>query len=188
MFPHAKYLVAVLLQGYQSCPQEDRFLFSSPHTRHIGTCRKNACPDSLCWGFGFDYTSRMVSYMISGFWEPSWILRTFLDSVFCSAIHLLLPDFLIVYRPVFLLILVILTRPCVYFKLMWSVRSFLVLYLLVLNLVFQDASWVGRENFCISGETPTPYFPSLTSYVFYYHTPTPYMVSSRYSNRLPVMP
>ena len=76
VFPHAKYLAAVLLQGYQSCPQEDRFPFSSPHTRHLSTCQKSACPDSLCWGFGFDYTSRMVSFMTSGFCEPSWILSS----------------------------------------------------------------------------------------------------------------
>ena len=79
VFPHAKCLVAVLLQGYQSCPQEDRFPFSSPRTRHFkSTCQKNQCPDSPCWGFGFDYTSRMVSFMISGFCEPSWILSSVL--------------------------------------------------------------------------------------------------------------
>ena len=80
VFPHVKYLAAVLLQCYQSYPQEDRFPFSSPHTRHLDTCWKNQCPDSLCWGFGFgfDYTPRMVSFMISGFCEPSWILYSVL--------------------------------------------------------------------------------------------------------------
>ena len=60
-------------------PQVGRFSFSSPHTRHLGTLLKSAWPDSFCWGFGFDYTSRMISFMISGFWEPSWILSSVLS-------------------------------------------------------------------------------------------------------------
>ena len=75
---HTMYLTAVLLQGYQSYSQENRFPFSSPHARHLVFCQKSACPDSLCWGFGLDWTSRMVSFMISGFWEPSWILSSVL--------------------------------------------------------------------------------------------------------------
>ena len=88
VFPHAKCLAAVLLQGYQSCPQEDRFPFSSPHTRHFkSTFRKNQCPDSLCWGFGFKL------HLKNGIIHDLRILGNFLDSIFCSAIHLLLPDF-----------------------------------------------------------------------------------------------
>ena len=52
--------------------------FVSTYPTLKSTCWKNQCPDSPCWGFGFDYTSRMVSFMISGFCEPSWILSSVL--------------------------------------------------------------------------------------------------------------
>ena len=87
VFPHAKYLAAVLLQGYQSYPQEDKFPFSSPHTRHLSILSEE-CVSRLAL-LRFRIRLHLKNVII----HDLRILRTFLDSVFCSAIHLLLPDF-----------------------------------------------------------------------------------------------
>ena len=142
VFPHAKCLVAVLLQGYQSCPQEDRF----PFRLHI--------PDTLKALVGrISVPTRPVEVSDSTTpqeWYYSWSQDSVNLPGFCILFCHSPPStrLLIVYRVVFLLILEILTRPCVCFSWCDKPFSLLVLYLLVLNLSFQEASWVGRENSC----------------------------------------
>ena len=86
---------------------------------------------------------------------------------------------LIVYRPVLILILIILVRLCVCFLLMWSVFPFLAFCLLISNLIYFFDCHTGWQRNLNLREIITSYFNSLTSYLFYFpYAPHPYMTSS----------
>ena len=93
-----------------------------------------------------------------------WYLSWSQDSVNLPGFCLLFchsPPFtrlLIVYKLILLLILVILTRPCVCFRLIWPVLSLLVLYLLVLSFVLSRCQLGRQRKLLYSRRNPNSLF------------------------------
>ena len=84
--PHAKYLATVLLQATNPAHKRTGSLFVStyPTLKHLS----EECVSRLAL-----LRFRIRTHLKNGVFRGLRILRAFLDSVFCSAIHLLLPDF-----------------------------------------------------------------------------------------------